>query len=172
MGSISSCWRWGCVLVIVAFLSPLSSIAQSASNGTGLPLPRFVSLRASEVNMRAGPGVRYPVDWVYKRQDLPVEVIAEFGTWRKVRDVEGTQGWVHQTMLSNRRTVAIRGDSHTLRRQPRADGDAIAMVEPGVIGNLIECPGDSEWCRVKVDQYVGWLQRTDFWGSYPGETVN
>src|SRR3990167_9515481 len=93
-------------MLVLAVLAP-PALAQEASQAplqaSGLPLPRFVSLRAEEVNMRAGPGVRYPVDWVYKRKNMPVEVIAEFGTWRKVRDIQGTQGWIHQSMLSSNR---------------------------------------------------------------------
>ncbi len=102
------------VLFITLFSLPLfpplnlSSTANAQTQkSTGLPLPRYVSLRAEEVNMRTGPGVRYPVDWVYKRRNLPVEIIAEFGTWRKIRDVEGAQGWIHQSMLSNRRTFSV-----------------------------------------------------------------
>ena len=107
-------------MLVLAVLAP-PALAQEASQAplqaSGLPLPRFVSLRAEEVNMRAGPGVRYPVDWVYKRKNMPVEVIAEFGTWRKVRDIQGTQGWIHQSMLSSNRWVTITGPARTLRRK-------------------------------------------------------
>lgn len=69
----------------------------------GLPLPRFASLRADKTNMRTGSGVRYPIDWVYQRPGLPVEIIAEYGNWRKVRDWLGAQGWAHQSMPSGKR---------------------------------------------------------------------
>ncbi|MDP7625068.1 MAG: SH3 domain-containing protein, partial [Rhodospirillales bacterium] len=87
-------------LLVSVLAAPAWTQAPPAT--TGKPLPRFVSLRADEVNLRTGPGVRYPVDWVYQRKNLPVEVIAEFGTWRKVRDVQGSQGWIHQSLLSSR----------------------------------------------------------------------
>ena len=142
------------------------------SQGSGLPLPRFVSLRASEVNMRTGPGVRYPVDWVYKRRQLPVEVIAEFGTWRKVRDGHGIQGWIHQSMLSSHRSLQITGRTRTLRAEAESQSGAVARAEPGVIGQLLECPESIGWCRVKVGRFEGWLPRPEFWGAYPGEAVN
>lgn len=149
-----------------------SALAQTkSSDGSGLPLPRFVSLRATEVNMRIGPGVRYPVDWVYKRQNLPVEVIAEFNTWRKVRDGQGTQGWIHQSMLSSRRTVLVTGQTRTLRFRADSGSAPIARLEPGVIADLIECPDGNGWCKVKAGGHEGWLRRAEFWGAYPGEAV-
>ncbi len=147
-------------------------VPHPAGRGSGLPLPRFVSLRASEVNMRIGPGVRYPVDWVYKRRRLPVEVIAEFGTWRKVRDGRGTQGWIHQSMLSSHRSLQITGRTRTVRAEAESQSVAVARAEAGVIGQLLECPQSIGWCRVKVGRFEGWLRRADFWGAYPGEPVN
>ena len=139
--------------------------------GSGLPLPRFVSLRAEEVNLRTGPGVQYPVDWVYHRQTLPVQIIAEFENWRKIRDWEGTQGWMHQSMLTGRRTVIISGGTRALRRKPHAKSTPVAQAEAQVIGNLMTCPEGSSWCKVDVDGYVGWLRHVDFWGTFPGEAV-
>ena len=101
-------------VLVAAFSAPA---LWAAAKGTGLPLPRFVSLRAGEVNRRTGPGVQYPVDWVYHRQRLPVEIIAEYGTWRKVRDWQGTQGWIHQSMVGAKRTFIVTGDTRTMRRE-------------------------------------------------------
>jgi SH3-like domain-containing protein len=130
-------------------------------------LPRYFSLRSDDVNLRTGPGVRYPVEWVFKRRNLPVEVVAEFETWRRIRDIEGTEGWVHQSMLSSRRTVLVTGEVRTLKARPDPDSPAIAMVEPGVVGTLNQCR--AQWCNVDAGGYRGWLQRSDFWGVYPGE---
>ena len=158
-------------------ISPNASIGAApgapprAGQGSGLPLPRFVSLRASEVNMRTGPGVRYPVDWVYKRRQLPVEVVAEFGTWRKVRDGRGTQGWIHLSMLSGHRSMQITGQARILRAEAESHAVGIARIEPGVIGQLLGCPESTGWCRVKVGRFEGWLRRAEFWGAYPGEAV-
>ena len=147
------------------------NIGAAERGEAGLPLPRFVSLRAEEVNLRTGPGVQYPVDWVYHRQTLPVQIIAEFENWRKIRDWEGTQGWMHQSMLTGRRTVVISGATHALRRKPHAKSAPVAMAEAHVIGSLLTCPEGSSWCKVDVDGYVGWLRHVDFWGTFPGEAV-
>ena len=135
---------------------------------TGLPLPRFVSLRAPEVNLRTGPGVRYPIDWVYNRAGLPLEVIDEFETWRRVRDWEGSVGWVHQSMLSGDRMVMVMGKQHLLRRAPDPAATGTALVEPGVLAELRTCAGD--WCEVRVRSLAGWIPRADLYGIYPDET--
>jgi SH3-like domain-containing protein len=148
------------------------ALATAHAQGSGLPLPRFVSLRSDQVNMRAGPGVRYPVDWVYLRQDLPVEVIAEFDTWRKIRDPDGAEGWVHQSMLTGRRNVMIRQDKAMLRRTADDIASPSAWLQAGVLGKLIQCPRDSIYCRVEVSGYQGWLRRDEVWGVYRSETVD
>ena len=136
---------------------------------SGLPVPRFVSLRSGEVNLRTGPGVRYPVEWVFVRAGMPVEITAEFDTWRRIRDWEGAQGWVHQSMLSGRRTMVVQGDLRTLRREPSGAAEAVAQVEAGVIGRVHKCEG--AWCLVEAGGYKGWLERDAFWGVYPKEEV-
>jgi len=151
--------------------APEVSAAQSVTNPSGLPLPRFVSLRSQEVNMRTGPGVRYPVDWVYKRRNMPVEVVAEFGTWRRVRDVQGTEGWIHQSMLSNKRTLAVTGQTRTLRQHPDSKSPAIARVEPGAVGEILTCSDGSGWCQLSFGRHDGWLRRVEFWGAYPSEKI-
>lgn len=138
-------------------------------SGSGLPLPRFVSLRAGEVNLRTGPGVQYPVEWVYRKSGLPLEVIAEYKTWRKVRDWEGAQGWVHQTMLSSKRTFIITGATRTVMNKAKLASRPVARVQAGVTGKLIACPKASEYCRVEVEGFEGWLPRTNFWGALKAE---
>ncbi|MCP5366305.1 MAG: SH3 domain-containing protein [Hyphomicrobiales bacterium] len=153
-----------------AALAPLDG-ARAAPPGTGLPLPRFVSLRAGEVNMRAGPGVQYPVEWVYRRQNLPLEVFAEYRAWRRVRDWRGAEGWIHQGMLSSRRTAIVAGDTGTLRAAPSNGAEPVARAEPGVVAQLLECPGGSDWCQVEVAGHRGWTRREALWGVYPREVV-
>src|SRR5271165_7115035 len=106
-------------LIRIALLFVLAGGVAEAAETSGLPLPRFVSLRSDEVNLRTGPGARYPVDWIYTRRDLPVEVIAEFEAWRKIRDWQGAEGWVHQSMLAARRMIVVTGQ----QRRLRADAD-------------------------------------------------
>ncbi len=134
-----------------------------------LPVPRFVSLRSDKVNVRAGPGVRYPIEWVFERKGMPVEVVAEYENFRKVRDIEGTEGWVHMNLLSSRRGVVITGVVRTIRREARDDSPAVARAEPDVIGLLLECKDD--WCRVDLNGFRGWLKRTEFWGVFPDEKI-
>jgi len=142
-------------------------IAQT--QGTGLPLPRFVSLRAAEVNLRTGPGVQYPVEWIFQRESLPVEIIKEYRTWRLVRDWEGTQGWMHQSMLSGKRTFLVTNKARTVRAKPEAKGKAVAIVEPGAVGEILSCPAASGWCQVRIRGLEGWLRRVDFWGTSRNE---
>jgi len=156
-----------CLLVLIGVAPAL----EAAIKGTGLPLPRFVSLRAGEVNLRTGPGIQYPVDWVYLRQNLPMEIIAEYGTWRKVRDWQGTQGWIHQSMLNGKRKFIVIGSERTVRRSARSDSAARAILELGVIGRVAECEKSSSWCKVEVDGITGWLRRVDVWGIYRGEEI-
>lgn len=132
-------------------------------------LPRFESLRVDQVNLRAGPGERYPIEWVYQRKGLPVEVTAQFDVWRRVRDSDGTEGWVHQRMLTDRRSVVVTGALRTLHRDPTAAAPAVARIEPGVVARLLDCKG--AWCRLETQGVKGWLPRTDIWGVFPDEVV-
>ena len=155
---------FGAVMLALLLASGLGADAAAQS---GLALPRFVTLRADKVNMRTGPGVRYPIEWVYERRSLPVEVIAEFDTWRKVRDRQGTEGWVHQSMLSGQRGVVITGAVRSMRRRAERSAPAVALAQPGVLGQLLECRKD--WCAIKIAGFKGWVHKTEFWGAYPGE---
>jgi SH3-like domain-containing protein len=142
-----------------------------AAETSGLPLPRFVSLRSDEVNLRTGPGVRYPLDWIYTRRDLPVEVIAEFETWRKIRDWQGTEGWVHQSMLSARRMAVIVQGRKKLKAEPDDGAVALAQLDTNVVVRLLTCPRDKNFCKVEIQNMQGWLRRDEFWGVYPGEYI-
>jgi len=135
---------------------------------TGLPLPRFVSLRSDTVYVRSGPGMRYPVKWVYQRREYPLQITQEFDTWRKVRDIDMEEGWVHQSLLSGNRHVLIRGDGPaTMYRKPASDARAVAQVEPGVVAKFDEC--EDTWCKVSVSGYEGWLLKDLLWGVYEHE---
>lgn len=159
-------WLWiGAVLLA---LPDVPAAAEDAARGpSGQPVPRFASLRADEVNMRTGPGVRYPIEWVFRRRAVPVEIVAEFGTWRRVRDWQGAEGWIHESMLSRVRTVIVRGGIQPLRVAPDASAGTVARVEADVTGRLIGC--QDHWCEVEIGAYRGWLRRGQFWGVGPGE---
>jgi len=139
---------------------------------THLHLPRYLSLKTDDVNMRSGPGARYPVLWTYKRRELPVKVEREFDVWRAVEDMDGVKGWVHQATLTSRRSFVITGtDPRTLRAEADANSAAVAVLKPGVVGRIQNCAAGAAWCQVQVAGYRGWLERDAFWGTDPGEAV-
>ena len=149
------------------FAATADGAAQTARDAARRNLPRFASLRASEVNLRTGPGVRYPIDWVYVRRYLPIEIVAEFDAWRKIRDWRGTVGWVHKSMLSGRRTVMVVGGTQKLRRDSEPQAPEIARVEENVIGRLLRCA--KIWCRIEFKGKRGWLRRDKLWGIGAGD---
>jgi SH3-like domain-containing protein len=141
----------------------------AAGRSTGLPVPRFVSLGADEVHLRFGPGREYPIRWVLARKGLPVEIVAEFDTWRKVKLHDGDEGWIHSSLLSSRRTVMIKDRIAELRRTPNDDARVVLRAEPGVVGELLDCEDD--WCRIDIQGRRGWLRRAAFWGALPEEVL-
>ena len=165
--------------VAAAKLAAQGASGAPAANASGLPIPRFVSLKSDRVNLRQGPGTEYPTAWVFRRAGLPVEVLKEFESWRQVRDAEGTTGWVSGTMLSSRRTAVILpwevrpGQSEpvlaVLRDDDSEGSKAIAQVEAGVLASIISC--DGRWCRVSVGGFRGYIEQTKLWGAYPSEVI-
>jgi SH3-like domain-containing protein len=150
--------------------------AQSAGKGpSGLPLPRFVSLKATRVNLRIGPGRDYAVAWLYTRPGVPMEVIQEYDNWRRVRDAEGTEGWVYQSLLSGDRTATVapwkaasgQEEFINMHREARANARIVARLEPGVVVEVKTCDGD--WCEASADGVDGYVAQSEIWGAYPGE---
>lgn len=145
--------------------------------GSGLPVPRFVSLKSDRVHSRQGPGTDYKVLWVYRRAGLPVEVVREFEGWRHVRDSEGAEGWVLQSLVSGRRTALVTPWELKSANPPRLEllsddkvgSSAVAVLEAGVIANIRSC--DTRWCFVSVGDYRGYIEQKRLWGVYPGETI-
>lgn len=135
----------------------------------GKLVQRFVSLRANDVNVRAGPGVRYPVKWKFVQRHTPVEVIAEYDTWRKIRDWEGSEGWVHRAMISSQRSLLLNGDGQTMRRRPTDGSPAVARLANNMIVLAERC--DLEWCLVSARGYEGYIRRKGVWGLYPEEKL-
>ena len=130
---------------------------------TGLPMPRFVSLRASEARVRRGPSLQHRVDWLYTRRGLPLRVTAEHGNWRRVEDIEGFGGWVHHSLITGRRTVIVTRDLAEMRRRPSEAAPMVAKLERGVVASLKECEAD--WCRLDVEGREGWTPVEAFWGA-------
>jgi SH3-like domain-containing protein len=155
-------------IVAVAALAPVCR-ADAVETQARLPVPRFVSLRSDKVNLRTGPGDRYPIEWVLTRKDMPVQIVAEFEHWRRIRDFEGTEGWVHERMLDGKRDIVVTGAVRPLRRQPIANAAVVARAEPGVVARLLECHGP--WCRVDAGEATGWMRRDEIWGVLPDEAI-
>lgn len=148
--------------------------------GTGLPVPRYVSLKTDRVNLREGPSKDHRTAWVFQRAGLPVEIIAEFETWRRIRDSEGTEGWVLHSLLSGRRTALVmpwaKGEVPPQPLLDAADDKArpVAKLQPGVITTVKDCTGG--WCRVVIVQdnardITGYIRQDKLWGVYPNETI-
>lgn len=156
-------------LLVVLLMSPLAPQAQAADRGsvTNLPLPRYVSIKSGEVNVRRGPSLTHRVDWVFTREDMPVEITAEHGHWRRVRDRDGAGGWVHYSLLSGTRTVIVDQDMLALHSRPDPAAPANAHLEQGVVARLDNCTPD--WCRLSAGGYRGWAPKTALWGVKPDE---
>jgi len=150
---------------------PDAAALPRARGASGLPLPRFVSLKSGKVRVRRGPSAQYKVAWVYHAKGLPVEITAEFEHWRRIRDAEGAEGWINRTLLSGWRTALVapwekKGD-FALHQRPDDHSSPVAMVKSGVIAQVSRCTGD--WCKLKIGDYEGWLQQPLLWGVYPHE---
>jgi len=145
-----------------------SGVAQEARGQvTNLPLPRFVSMKASEGNVRRGPSLSHRIDWVYKRRDLPLRITAEHGHWRRVEDRDGMGGWVHYSLLSGTRTVLVEQDMLQLRINPDPKAAVVARLELGVVARLGECT--LEWCELRSGGFTGWAPKVRLWGVGPKE---
>jgi molybdopterin/thiamine biosynthesis adenylyltransferase/SH3-like domain-containing protein len=158
-------------LLALLFLTCCPAFGSSLGSVTQLPVPRFVSLRTDEVNVRAGPGAQYPVIWVYHRAGLPVEIIAEFDIWRQIQAPDGGTGWVHEATLRARRGFYIIPPAAILRSAPSDDAGTVATLTQGVSGSLLSCAPESLYCKVAVGPLSGYLARVAFWGTLPDETV-
>ena len=171
-----------CMLLAVGFMASLppfhsalfnSAYAQEAKlvvQGSGLPVPRFVTLKSDEVNMRVGPGREYPLSWVYKQKNLPLKVIAEFDVWRKVIDHEGTTGWVHSQLVTLKRYALIQSRLTKLHRKADETSAVLAVADKGVLLELQIC--EPLWCRVASDDLRAYVRRDAIWGVLETETLN
>lgn len=146
---------------------PQTATAQERGPVTDLPLPRFVSVKSAEANVRRGPSLTHRIDWVFKRRNMPVEVTAEFGHWRRVRDRDGAGGWIHYALLSGARHVIVDKDLLALNIRPDPKSAVTARLERGVIARMEKCTLD--WCRLNAGGYRGWAPKEALWGVTPEE---
>ncbi|WP_299682643.1 SH3 domain-containing protein [uncultured Roseobacter sp.] len=142
-------------------------LARDTGPVTNLPLPRFVSMKASEGNVRRGPSLTHRIDWVFKHRDMPLQITAEHGHWRRVQDREGQGGWIHYSLLSGVRTVIVEQNMLELRMRPNPEAPATAALENGVIARLGKC--GPEWCQLRSGGFRGWAPKARLWGVTPNE---
>lgn len=170
--------RTGLLIAAVLASACLAGGAAMADEATergpsGLPLPRFVSLSANEVNVRMGPSRNHKIKWTFRKSGLPVEIVSEFGNWRRVRDSDGEEGWIHASLLSGRRTALVNPwtDAQTipLRASAAAAAPPTAYLEPFVLAHIERC--DGSWCAVEGSGWRGLVPQNALWGVYPSERV-
>ncbi len=158
---------------VVAMAAPLATAETAPGTRgpeTGLPLPRYVSLKTSEGRARRGPSRDHRVDWHFTRRDMPLRVTAEFEHWRRVEDHEGQGGWMHHSLLSGVRTALVTTDLVAMRASARDSATEVALLERGVVARILECQPD--WCRLRVDGHRGWVPRRALWGVDAHEMRN
>jgi SH3-like domain-containing protein len=162
------------MLAVVAQTIVVRGQNETVGQSSGLPLPRFVSLKADKVNMHVGPAKNFEVKWRYQRAGLPVEIMSEYENWRRIRDSDGTEGWVYHSLLSGRRTGVVtlrsKDDLHPLRAKPNAESVIVAQLQSGVLGTIKRCTNG--WCRIIGEGYDGWIPQEKLWGVYPNESVD
>jgi SH3-like domain-containing protein len=161
-------------LLILMTAVPAGADPLAPGAASGLPVPRFVSLKSERVNVRGGPNKDHEVVWVYTKAALPVEITAEFDNWRRVRDWDGGEGWVYHSLLSGRRTIIVapKAKDEGMPLLDRADqtGRLIARLQPGVTGSVKRCTG--QWCRIVGEGFDGWIEQDRLWGVYPNEKID
>lgn len=164
------------LLALLGFGSAAQAQDMQPGSVTGLPVPRYVSLKSDRVNLREGPSKEHRTRWIYQRAGLPVEIIAEFETWRRVRDADGAEGWVLHSLLSGRRTALVapwskaKDERFPLRASADEAAATLAQLEPNVIASILTCSGS--WCRVSIGKVVGFVRQERLWGVYPNEKVD
>ncbi|MFN3891154.1 MAG: SH3 domain-containing protein [Beijerinckiaceae bacterium] len=165
------------VTAMVAMMWPAAGGAAPATPKgpvSGLPIPRYVSLKSDRVNLREGPSKEHRTAWVFQRAGLPVEIVAEFDNWRRIRDAEGSEGWVLHSLLSGRRTAIVapwrKGETHDLKDSPAAGAAIVAHLESGVVVSVRRC--DQRVCRVTGRGFDGYIAQTLLWGVYSDEKID
>lgn len=148
--------------IVVAGLWAGAALGETRGEVTNLPLPRFVSLKTSEGNARRGPSLSHRIDWVFRHRDMPLQITAEFGHWRRVEDRDGAGGWVHYSLLSGVRTVIVADDMTNLYLKPDTSTPVMARAEAGVVARLGEC--EAGWCRITAGGQKGWVPKPAIWG--------
>ncbi len=156
--------------LLACFLSTAPVFASEKGQVTNLPIPRYVSLKADEGNVRRGPSLSHRIDWVFTRRNMPLQVTGEYGHWRRVEDRDGQGGWVHYSLLSGVRHVIVDADLALLRLKPNIEATVAAYAEAGVVARLEDCTQD--WCKISAGGNKGWVEKRALWGVAADEIRN
>lgn len=156
------------ILLILILLIPADILA--SDEGSGLPVPRFASVKSKEANVRTGPGKRYPIKWVFVRQNMPVEIVEEFELWRKIRDIQGDEGWIHKSQLSGQRTAIVKSNNIKIYSDSSIKSSVRGVVESGVVVKIKSC--EEGFCKSEVSDISGYLESNNLWGVYFGEEID
>ena len=162
------------VLMSLAFFSGTVNAQEENYKGeTGLAIPRFVSLHSDRTNARSGPGSRYPIEWIYLQKGAPVEIIAEFELWRKIKDWQGAESWVHKITLSGKRSVKIitPGENNVYAKDDY-QSRIVAKVEDDVVGEIKKCPTNNDFCLMSFEHVEGWIPKQSIYGIYLEEIID
>jgi SH3-like domain-containing protein len=174
--------RAACLVAAALLLGVVPAAHAQSDNPSGLPIPRYVSLKSDRVNVRKGPGTEFPVAWEFQQAGLPVEIIKEYENWRQVRDSEGSEGWVLHSLLSGRRTVLIepweaqkaaasgsQPPTASIYDEPSAASAVVAYVEAGALASVFSC--DRSWCEISIADRRGFIEQAKLWGVYRDEIL-
>lgn len=165
--------RVAAFLLALLLALPAGAVGEATGTTSGLPVPRYVSLKADKVNVRGGPSREHDVTWVFTRAGIPVEITAESENWRRIRDAEGAEGWVFHSLLSGRRTALVspstKAEMFPLYERASTSSNVVARLQARVLATVRNC--DGKWCRVFGDGFDGFIEQHLLWGVYPNETV-
>ena len=167
-------WLRAAIAALLTFSSAVGPTrAGNEAATSGLPVPRFVSIKADRVNVRGGPDKDHDVSFIFTRVGWPVEITAEFDNWRRIRDSDGSEGWVYHSLLSGKRTAAVQLKDKTalapVHAAPDAESPVAADLQAGVLATVKSCTG--AWCHLVGKDFDGWVEQNDLWGVYPNEKI-
>src|ERR1700752_1087246 len=174
MGRPMIAWFRALLAALLTFGSAFGAThAGNDAATSGLPVPRFVSIKADRVNVRGGPDKDHDVAFIYTRVGWPVEITAEFENWRRIRDSDGSEGWVYHSLLPGKRMAAVQMKAKTdiapLHAKPDPTSPVTARLQSGVLGSIKSCNG--LWCRLAGEGFDGWIEQNRLWGVYPDEKI-
>ncbi len=156
--------------ILICFISFTQNTYADIGKETGLEIPRYVSLKSNDANIRVGPSKNYPIEIKYIKKNYPLKVVEEYEEWRKVEDFKKNIGWIHKSLISGTRTgIILSNDNKTIRLLNTLDGNVIGEIGKGNIVYLEKCKID--WCLVTAENLKGWMDKKYIWGVKEKEII-